>query len=259
MKTSYQRDGATGVGVRTFDWPVKPPEVRKLVCLPYAGGTSTAFRGLAEALGPTWDITAIDLPGHGFGAPEPPLASVPALCDVVDDQLDSTRYAGGYLLGYSVGGYVAHRLVSRWESEGRPGPVGLVLCACTPPQYRDQHPVYSEFEDGALFDELVRMGGVPDALREERDTFDLFKHVVRAGFQAYETAPLPERTVKTPVLVVGGAKDAVATQERLRGWSRFCRRMRVEQVDGPHIFLPAQRSALAGCLGAFADELEEEI
>ncbi len=258
MKLLYERDPNSGVGLRTFEWPVWPSEVRNLICLPYAGGNSTAFRPLAEALGPTWRVIAVDPPGHGLGVPEAPLDDVPQLCDVLDACLPTDSYAGHYLFGYSVGGYVAHALVSRWEQRGRPGPRGLILGAVNPPQCREQHPRFSEYDDEALLGVLDQLGGIPAALREERAIFDLFKHVVRAGFRAYETAPEPEAPVRTPVLIVGGQQDRFARPAHLKQWDSFCRRLKIELVDGPHVFLPERRVDLARCLIAFAEELEVE-
>ena len=259
MKVSYRRDDTVGVGRRSFEWPVPAPEARKLVCLPYAGGTSTVFRPLAEALGPMWSVVAIDPPGHGLGAPEPPLDSVPDLCDVLDAQLDPNDYADGYLLGYSVGGYVAHGLMARWEAQGRPCPRGLILCAANPYTRRHRHPEYSKLDDNTVIDLLDRLGGLPEALREEREIFDLFKHVVFAGFRAYETAPPPDRAVTAPALAIGGRDDVFAHPDDLDEWHRYCRRLRIERVDGPHILLPDQRAALAQCLVGFASELEDNI
>ena len=257
MKMTYQRDAATGVAQRTFEWPVRPPDIRKLVCLPYAGGNSTAFRPLAEALGPSWQVVAIDPPGTGLSAPEPPLDEVDALCDVFDAQIAPAAYEGGYLLGYSIGGYVAHALVERWERTGRPTPRGLIMCAVNPPNHRDTHPVFSAYDDEHLLDLLAELGGLPPALREERAIFDMFKHVVRAGFRAYERAPEPRGTVRIPVMMIGGRGDVLAPPANLDGWRAFCRRYQMELVDGPHVFLPDQRGPVAQLITGFAEEVED--
>ncbi len=258
MKSSYHRDPATGVGQRTFDWTVCPAEARNLLCLPYAGGTSTAFRSLAQALGPTWRVASVDPPGHGLGAPEAPLESVSDLCDVIDAQVDPACYADGYLLGYSLGGYVAHGLMARWEAEGRPRPRGVIMVAVNPPRRRHLHPVHSELNDDDLWTALDALGGLPDALRNDRLVFHLFKHIVRAGFRAYETAPEPQAAIETPVLAVGASRDEVAATTHLTEWRAYCRRLRIDEVDGPHIFLPGQARALAQCVTEFADSLEED-
>ena len=258
MKTSYHRDAATGVGQRTFDWPVRPPQPRKLLCLPYAGGTSTAFRPVAQALGPAWTVTSVDLPGHGLGAIEAPLESVPDLCQVIDAQVDPARYADGYLLGYSLGGYMAHGLMTRWETDGRPRPRGVIMVAVNPPRRRHLHPVYSELDDDALWTALDELGGLPNALRNDRLVFNMFKHVVRAGFRAYETAPEPNAVIEAPVLAVGASQDTVAATTHLAEWRAYCRRLRIDEVDGPHIFLPEKARALAQSVTEFADSLEED-
>ncbi|MEO1334974.1 MAG: alpha/beta fold hydrolase [Myxococcota bacterium] len=256
MKITYQRDSATGVGQRAYVWPVTDADVRKLVCLPFAGGTSPAFRPLAEALGPMWSVLAIDPPGHVFGAEEPALDDVEALCDVLEDQLDPDTYADGFLLGYSVGGYVAHRLMQRWEAVDAPRPRGLILCAVNPPNRRDGHR-FSEYSDDELFDLLDRLGGMHPQVRENRELFDLAQPALRAGFRAYEVAPMPSRAVRAPVLAVGGHADELARPQNLDGWREFCPHLTIDLVDGRHIFLDDQRAALAKSLTRFADLVEQ--
>ncbi|MEM7679155.1 MAG: alpha/beta fold hydrolase, partial [Myxococcota bacterium] len=253
MKITYQRDSATGVGLRTFAG--QAADARKLVCLPFAGGTSPSFRPLAEALGPTWLMTAVDLPGHVFGAVEPPLDSIEALCDVLEDQLTPEIYADGYLLGYSVGGYIAYGLMERWEARDAPRPRGLILCAANPHTRRQGHR-FSQYTDDEMFDLLERLGGMYPQVRENRELFDLAQPALRAGFAAYETAPLPTRTLETPTLLVGGRSDVLAKPENLDAWRQFCPRLTIEMVDGRHIFLDDRRVELAKILTHFADRVD---
>lgn len=255
MKVRYERDEGTGVALRYFDWPAPSPEARKLVCVPYSGSTSTVFRPLATALGPMWHVIGVDPPGHGLGAPELPLTSVPDLARVIANQLRDRSLTDGFLLGYSVGGYVAHAMVEAWQATNQPGPRGLILCGVTPPESRDRHPVYSALGDDDLLDALERLGGLPPAIREERSIFDMFKHVVRAGFSAYESAPAPQRAIDTPVLLIGGRQDSLARPEFLDQWRQYCRTVHIELIDGPHIFLPDRRAEVAALIGEFASRL----
>ena len=254
---TYERDPATAVGVRRFTWPYVPPDVRNLVCLPYAGATSTVFKPLAHALGPMWQVIGIDPPGHGLGVPEMPLTSVPALCDVLATPIADALGSHGYLLGYSVGGYVAHALAAEVEGRAAVTPRALILCAVNPHAFRHLHPVYSALDDDALLEALDRLGGVPEALRGERSIFDMFKHVLRAGFEAYETAPPPAGVVTVPVLAVAGRQDALAQPGNIEGWRAYCRRFHIEQVDGSHVFLPDQKDEVARLLTGFANSLED--
>ena len=258
VRILYDRDPATGVGRRTFAWPHTPEDVRKLICLPYAGGNSTVFRPLAEALGPMWEVVGIDPPGHVLGASEAPLTSISALVDALDGHVAPDLASDGYLLGYSVGGYVAHALVERWERAGRDRPRGLILCAVNPPGHRDAHPVYSSLDDDALIDALEGLGSASGPVLERRALFDMFKHVVRAGFLAYETAPKPAGAIRTPVLAVGGRDDPLARPSHLDEWRRYCSRFEVTLIDGEHIFLPQRRAELARLVDGFAAACEDD-
>jgi pyochelin biosynthetic protein PchC len=238
--------------VRTWLHPGAPPPRRAVLCFPFSGGSSTAFRPLAQALGPAWAVHAVDPPGHGLGAAGPVIEDVPTLVSTYRACLDPSLLEGALLLGFSLGGYVAHHLAVALADAPRP-PAGLVLCSVPPYEGRTRR--YSDLPDEDLFRGLMQLGGIPRGLSEAASAFSMFAHVVRADFRAYEDCPAPGRRLALPTLVLVGAEDPICPTEGLEGWSAAFSSLETGVVQGSHIFLTDHADALAGRLEAFGARL----
>ena len=106
-KPRYLKLADGRVGLRRFrDDSASGP---RLVCFPYAGGQSLAFRGLDEHLPPHWELWGLDPPGHGW-APGVALDSVETLVDLYLNTMPRELLAGAVLYGHSLGGCVAFEL-----------------------------------------------------------------------------------------------------------------------------------------------------
>lgn len=84
-----------------------------LVLLHGLGSTREDFTVLRPELEPSFDVLSPDLPGHGESPRLPGPATVAALADVVEADLDEMGIGPVHLLGNSLGGRVALELATR--------------------------------------------------------------------------------------------------------------------------------------------------
>jgi thioesterase domain-containing protein/acyl carrier protein len=108
----------------TLTGEASPPH---LFCLPsfIAGGGPHQFARFAKGMDGAHPVTALSLPGFREGEP------APASWDAVIDSLAATiREAAGEeefaVVGYSIGGALAHALAERLEADG-PAPIALAM------------------------------------------------------------------------------------------------------------------------------------
>jgi acyl transferase domain-containing protein/acyl carrier protein len=99
----------------------------RLICIPsfVAGSGPHQFVRLASALGGSWAVSALSLPGFRDGERPPASwsAAIDALAQAVRREAADEPFA---LAGYSIGGALAHALAERLEADGEPA-CGLVL------------------------------------------------------------------------------------------------------------------------------------
>lgn len=214
-----------------------------LLCFPYAGGQSLAFRALADQLPRDWAVWAIDPPGHGWAAP-PALERVEDMVDLYLDLLPGELIHGSVLLGHSLGGSVAFAICQRLTARGA-GPRGLILSGTRPPGRLAEYESFLAMDDHALLRTLIQIGGVPAEWADEPELFGLFKDTLRADFRAFEAFAIEQPLTGVPTLSVGGLEDDVCRSHHVFDWTRFSEDCRVDFVEGRHMFVQTHAAGLA--------------
>ncbi|WP_405806452.1 amino acid adenylation domain-containing protein [Streptomyces sp. NBC_01187] len=133
----------------------RPP----LFCFHPAGGISWCYTGLLSLLGP--DQPVYGLQARGIGREEPMATSLADMADDYLEQIRKVRPSGPYhLLGWSLGGLVAHAVAVRLREEGEE--VGLVALLDTAPPDA-QAPEVGELEEGRFLLALLESAGYDTA------------------------------------------------------------------------------------------------
>ncbi|WP_416968201.1 thioesterase II family protein [Streptomyces sp. 4F14] len=232
------------------------PRIR-LFCFPHAGAGSGAYRAWIPALAPGIDVRPVELPGRDGRWAEPPRTSVSELAhgcaadalDALGTEAQPRPYA---LFGHSLGAVVAYETARVLLRRGRP-PALLVVSGSEPP-HRLTAPARPchRLPDDAFLGEVVRLGGTPAGIREERELLRVLLPALRADFTAAETyrhrpdgLPLP-----VPIAVYAGADDQTLVQRRLDDWGQLTRfpAVRHRRFPGTHFYLDAGRTLVLQAL-----------
>lgn len=228
----------------------------RLLCLPFAGGQSLAFRPLAEALGAGWQVAAVDTPGHGW-ASGPPIDRVDALAALLATALPPERVRGTVIYGHSLGGTVGFALAERLMDLGL-RPAGLIVGGTVPPHRIGQVTAFASLPVPELIERLRALGGLDEAWIKSPHLLEHFLPPLRADFRAFE-AWAPERPARLPLLAVGGVDDPFCLPEFVFEWSRHAEDCRVDFVEGGHLFAVSHPAELAARVRAFASSLELDL
>jgi surfactin synthase thioesterase subunit len=231
LKVAVPRKGVSVFG------PVEDPAVR-LVCLPHAGGSATAYRQWYKLLPVDVEVCAIELPGRGSRFNEPALTTMEA---VVQHAMALTEPLVGvpYLLcGHSMGAVVALEVARRWCDKGRP-PRALVVSACRAPYLPTRHPrPLSGLEDEDLVRELSFLDRVPAPMLRTRGFIETFLPMIRADLRCRETWRDDMRQVNVPLHVLGGSDDRSVDRADLEAWDRYSDRpIEIRIFEGGHFFI----------------------
>lgn len=103
-----------------------------LLLLHGLGAARADFASVTPRLTPSFDVLAVDLPGHGDSPPVRGRPTVAALADALEEDLDARALAGVHVFGTSLGGRLALELARRHRalSVVAASPSGLA----TPPE-----------------------------------------------------------------------------------------------------------------------------
>lgn len=210
-----------------------------MLVLHHAGGSAGPYRGLVRALGArSREAVAIDLPGRGRSAGEPPCRSMAEAVDHLVEVVTRDFEPGCALFGHSMGGLIVFEAARELERRGRPaGWVGV--SGCLSPAAASARPPADRhlWNDDRLTEYVRELGGTPEEALRDPELRGYLLGVLRAdfavvdGYRAIRDAQLS----RTPGAVFCGLADPVASPD---GWCRaFRQSMSCHSFAGGHFSL----------------------
>ena len=216
----------------------------RLLCVPYAGAGTAAYRDFADALPPWLEVWAVRLPARENRVAEAPLTHIDAVVAALVDELARDAPFGGEplpyaLFGHSMGALVCFELARALRRQRLPGPAHLAVSGRRAPGLPDDLPSIHRLPRQRFLDEVRALGGIPDRLLAEPGLIELIAPALRADFAVCETyrhsrePPLP-----CGISAFGGRADPTTTPEQLAPWreetaGEFTMRLH----PGDHFFL----------------------
>tara|TARA_R110000868_G_scaffold69764_3_gene205192 strand:+ start:118615 stop:122613 length:3999 start_codon:yes stop_codon:yes gene_type:complete len=268
LEAEAQHDDGLGPVVHLS--PRKGGAPRRLFAIHPAGGIAWCYRGLARALDGA-EVVGVQSPLLDPDAPEPD--SLSALARDYCDRIEALMPEGPInLLGWSLGGIIAHAIAAEAEARGRA--VGqLVLLDAYPSECWRNEP---EPDEGAAIRALLAIAGHdPDAyphlvtradilgfLRETGHPLGQLPEAVQHGVvrSVQQTNRLVrthvERRVDAPLLHVHARLDHAGTGRHPQLWSPYAGGVRVLELDCRHadVVSDANCTLVAQALRAMPDQ-----
>ncbi len=227
---------------------------KRLICIPYAGGYSAAFKPLETELRGDWQVVSVDPPGHGSN-PEPLLNNLEELVQLYLDRLRTYFKPPFVLFGHSMGGKIVHRMAQQLELAGV-SPAAVIVSGCPAPDCPPA--VYKD--DQALLKHVASFGGIPEELLRYGPFIDYFLPILRADYDAIATYICPsEQRLKAPLHVFYGTEDSVFTREDAAAWLKWAERVEAAAFAGGHLFVQHQADELAGRIRIILNYVKEGI
>lgn len=233
---------------------VRPEAPVRLICLSYAGGGTVDFRAWADDLIPAVDLCPVVLPGRESRLGERAFDTLPALVEaMVPALLPLLRTAPFVLYGHSMGAWVAFEFARGLRRHGRVMPEHLIVGARRAPHRPARLPALSGLPDPELVAAIqARYGGIPEAVRNNRELMNLFLPTLRADFSLLDHyRHVDEPPLALPITVLHGSADPVEDPSDLRAWSEHTSvGATFHTVAGGHFFLREARDEVTDRINA---------
>ncbi len=223
--------------------PVADPRAR-LVCLPHAGGTATAYAGWADRL-PDWvELLCVQYPGRQDRIAEPCLPSVAMMADAVTAALTPYTDLPLYMFGHSMGGMVAYECAVRLEAGSGPSPAALFVSGQLAPH---RHTPFLDGLDDATVEAAIRdTGWIEPKVLDHPQLRELVLPMLVADFRAAMAYELAEPVrLRCPIVSYHGRAEPAAAPQELAAWSELTSGGATwRRFDGDHFYLRAREAEL---------------
>uniref|UniRef100_A0AAU3H061 Alpha/beta fold hydrolase n=1 Tax=Streptomyces sp. NBC_01401 TaxID=2903854 RepID=A0AAU3H061_9ACTN len=196
------------------------PDARiTLACLPYAGGSASAFFSLSERLPAEIEILAAQYPGRQDRIREPCLKTVPDIARGAFEELRGLVADRPFaLFGHSMGGAVAFELARLFERESSATPSALFVSGRRAPSIGGDRGIRF-LDDAGVVEELRELEGTDSRILDEPELLRLILPTVRADYGAAETYHTgADALVASPVVVLAGDRDPHVTVDEAAAW-----------------------------------------
>ncbi|MEV5973463.1 alpha/beta fold hydrolase [Streptomyces sp. NPDC051921] len=214
----------------------------RVLCLPYAGGTASAYRSWASVMPPNVQLRAVELPGHGLRLAEEPVRRSADVIRPLADELSREHrllpVPRTILFGHSMGALLAYELCRALCERGTP-PAALVVSGMCPADRLDRkaNGLLAERQH-LLIDHIRQLGQTPPEVLESPKMRELVLRPARADFELLAHIPAPAATpLDVPVLALAGQHDFIQPSHFVADWKRHTKQwlgMRV--LHGDHFF-----------------------
>lgn len=226
-----------------------------LLCLPFAGGGSSAFHGWPDALPANIDVWTVRLPGRESRLGEEPYRDLGELITALLPEVAGLAGKPYALFGHSMGALVGYELARGLRQAGLPEPRWLVASGHNAPHVASHSRQLHTMPDGMLIDALRSYGATPDTLLAQPELLEVFLPTIRADFAMVETyVHRPGAPLRCPVAVFRGVADAGVSVAGCQAWAELTTAATVQRsFPGGHFFIGEVRDRvldeLAGLLG----------
>lgn len=224
--------------------PGAVPRRMRLFCLAYAGGSAHAFAGWQDALDPSIEVCAVQLPGRGARFREPPIGSMPVLIEELGGVIDRYGDLPFAFFGHSLGGLLAFELARHCRAAGLRQPIHLFASGAAAPQHRDAPEERHKLPEPEFIAMLREYEGTPPELLEHEELMALVLPMLRADFgMVDEYRYRPEPPLSMPMTVLAGTKDERVVGPQVDEWAKETTGpCQVSWFDGGHFFLQSHRA-----------------
>lgn len=223
--------------------PRQDPAAR-LVCLPHAGGTASAYSSWLDRLPATTELISVQYPGRHDRLAEPLMSSVVQIADAVAPALAPYADRPLFLFGHSMGSLVAYEVAIRLEAGGGPGPAGLFLSGQLAPHR--SAPPHEVMDDATVEAEAREAGWTDPAVFDHPELRELVLPPlladVRASLSYHRDDPV---RLRCPIAAYGGSGDPGDVPRELAAWGELTSGSAAGRVfDGDHFYLRAAEAEL---------------
>lgn len=214
----------------------------KLFCIPYSGGSATAYIKWKTFLSDDIVIYPVEIAGHGKRMKEPLYnefdEAIEDIAYIIAKNLEpDDKYA---ILGHSMGSLLAFETYYKLVEMGIQTPCHMFFTGRKAPQNQSSKTEYYLLPDNEFLNIVYYYGGTTKEVMRNKELAEVFLPILRADFKLAETYIHEDKLekIKCDITVVNGNSDRSVCEMDMNEWRYYAGSVcDVIAVPGDHFFL----------------------
>ncbi|MDN4011781.1 thioesterase domain-containing protein [Chryseobacterium gambrini] len=194
---------------------------KQLFLLHFAGGNKYSYNFLQSKLKSDIEFIPIELPGRGARFEENLIRDKEEAIQDLFLQIKDKRNGKPYVIyGHSMGAILGFSVTEMLEKEND-APNYLIVSGNPGPLEDHSFSLRYNLDDETFKKRIAELGGVPDEIIENQETFAFFSTIMRADFECVEKDRQYEKNkiIQTPIYAIMGSEENLSA--RIRNWENF--------------------------------------
>lgn len=211
----------------------------RLFCFPFAGGSSSIYRGWQALLGNSIELCPVHLPGRGIRLAEAPITDLRQMIEALAKGLAPYLHVPFAFFGHSMGALLAYELTLHLREINAPTPYLIGVSARQAPHVPIDSRRASHTSDEEFLALLGELSGGTLALLGEPSLRKIHLPILRADFLLCESVrPKLPSPLDIPIVAFSGARDATVSYAMIDQWRAHTRsRFVMKVMAGDHFFV----------------------
>ena len=246
-----------------FFTPKPNPDAKKrLFCFPYAGGQAAIYFDWHKYFLDDVEVVTVQLPGRGARFFDPLIGDLKTEVTEICTEFSTYFDKPFFVFGHSNGALFAYEMIKQLTSSPYiKNCKHLFLSAKSAPKSCYLGKPLHKKNDVMFKQELIRLGGTPKEIFDDKEVFDLLLPMIKNDFKiGYEYVEKinNNQLVKVSATLFNGVNDKDISQQSMREWQEFLGgNVNYISLDGGHFFIHEQKAELIAHIRAKLSEYDE--
>ena len=214
----------------------------KLICFPYAGGSSSIYRPWINHLPDNVELIIVEPPGRGSRMNEPTYSNMDELTTELSKVIPKLFDKPYIFFGHSLGSRIAFELMNKLSKLSYALPQHFIASGSRGPQNKATRKKIHHLGDTEFIEEIRSLGGTPREILDNRELLNLFLPMLKADFEiAHDYCYKGNSIFNCPISVFGGQDDEIDTSSLASWEDSFSSSAEVSMFGGNHFFIDHNR------------------
>lgn len=199
-------------------------EKLKVYCLPYAGGTKTAYSDWVNEYSDIAEIIPVEYNGHGERFCEPFYENAEEAANDICQRIMAEKPVYYAIYGHSFGSMIAVLAAEQLEKKYDKKPLAVIIGGMRPMhlKYKDKKLYHLPKEE--LMKEIYDLGQTSEEIMNEPELVDLIYEIIHNDLRVDETFVYDKEAhqkLTIPMVVMTGTEDIESPFEDMKEWQNY--------------------------------------